>query len=164
MSIGNDALRFLLVELVRSLSTWAGRIVIINAHGGNLKSLAGAVSQLIYEQHDVAWAPCAIEEVDAHAGHTETSLMLHLARDLVDMSRAPKGNLTPVEELLPTIIDKGVARVSPSGVLGDPTTASPEEGARMLAWIVEDVCARMEHGRLGPNGCLQRPATTSLRG
>jgi mycofactocin precursor peptide peptidase len=163
MSIGNEALRFLLIELVRSLSTWAGRIVIINAHGGNLKSLTDAVSQLIFEEYKVAWAPCVVEEADAHAGHTETSLMLHLAPDLVDMSRAAKGNVTPIEDLLSTITGKGVAEFSPSGVLGDPTTASSKEGARLLAWLVEDVCARIELGQLEPNGCLRRPSSASRK-
>jgi creatinine amidohydrolase/Fe(II)-dependent formamide hydrolase-like protein len=32
-SIGADALRSMLVELVRSLRTWAGRVVFVNAHG-----------------------------------------------------------------------------------------------------------------------------------
>lgn len=156
ISIGNKALRFQLIQLVRSLSTWAGRIVIINAHGGNLKTLVGAVSQLINERHNVSWAACATEERDAHAGHIETSLMLHLAPDLVDMSRAERGNITPLDQLLPAIIDSGVAHVSPSGVLGDPTAASAEEGARIFASMVEDVAARIECNRPGPSGCLQR--------
>ena len=35
-----------LVELVRSLRTWAGRVVFVNAHGGNLAALRAAVAQL----------------------------------------------------------------------------------------------------------------------
>jgi mycofactocin precursor peptide peptidase len=156
ISIG-DALRVQLIELVRSVSTWAARIVIINAHGGNLRSLAGAVSQLINERHNVSWTPCGTQERDAHAGHFETSLMLHLAPDLVEMSRAQMGNTTPLEQLLPMIIDSGVAHVSRSGVLGDPTSASADQGALFFAAIVEDVATRIEFNRPGPNGCLQRP-------
>ena len=40
VSLGHDALRLVLVELVRSLSTWAGRIVLVNGHGGNVPTLA----------------------------------------------------------------------------------------------------------------------------
>lgn len=54
-SIGTDALRLLLVELVRSMRTWARRVVLVNAHGGNLEALAQAVDQLVAEGHDVSW-------------------------------------------------------------------------------------------------------------
>jgi creatinine amidohydrolase len=162
ISIG-DALRSQLIELVRSVSTWAGRIVIINAHGGNLVSLAGAVSQLIYERHNVSWASCGTEEQDAHAGHFETSLMLHLAPERVEMSLAQMGNANPLDQLLPLIIDSGVAQVSPSGVLGDPTSASAEQGGRYFASIVEDVATRIESNWPGPNGCLQRSEALCIK-
>jgi mycofactocin system creatininase family protein len=157
MSIGNDALRLMLVELVRSLSTWAGWVVIVNAHGGNVQALGAAVSHLIYEQHGVAWVPCATEEVDAHAGFTETSLMLHLAPHLVDLSRAVRGNTAPIADLLPAIFEGGVAAVSPSGVLGDPSGACAAEGSRVLGAMADDVVARIRNGQLGSNGCLQLP-------
>jgi creatinine amidohydrolase len=58
VSIGSEVLRLLIVELVRSLSTWAGRIVLVNAHGGNISALSTAVIQLNAEGHNVAWVPC----------------------------------------------------------------------------------------------------------
>lgn len=99
MSIGTEALQVLLVELVRSLSRWAGQVVIVNGHGGNLRALAAAVARLRYEGHAVVWAPCTTPGTDAHAGHAETSLMLHLAPHLVDLARAAPGNLTPLADL-----------------------------------------------------------------
>lgn len=158
MSIGNEALRFLLLEFVRSVSLWSGRIVFVNAHGGNLRSLSGAVGQLIEEGQDVAWVPCATESVDAHAGHTETSLLLHLAPESVDMTLAEPGNTAPIEQLMPSIIAGGVEAVSPSGVLGDPTTATAEEGARVHEALVADVAERIAAGRVGGDGRLL-PAT-----
>ncbi|WP_405970749.1 mycofactocin biosynthesis peptidyl-dipeptidase MftE [Streptomyces sp. NBC_00988] len=154
ISIGNEALRFMLVELVRSMCVWSGRIVFVNAHGGNLRCLAETARQLTEEGQDVAWVPCQTETVDAHAGHTETSLMLHLVPDLVDMTLARKGNPAPIAELLPAIIAGGVSAVSPSGVLGDPTTATAEGGARVLDDLVADVATRIEDGRLGTDGRL----------
>jgi mycofactocin precursor peptide peptidase len=154
MSIGTEALRFVLVELVRSVALWSGRIVFVNAHGGNLRCLSSAVGQLIEEGRDVAWVPCEPEDGDAHAGHTETSLMLHLAPDRVDMTRAEKGNTAPIRELLSSILAGGVAAVSPSGVLGDPTTATASEGARLLAALVADVAGRIEYGRTDAGGQL----------
>jgi mycofactocin precursor peptide peptidase len=35
-SIGSDVLHLVVVELVRSLRTWATRVVLVNAHGGNV--------------------------------------------------------------------------------------------------------------------------------
>src|SRR4051794_8376634 len=84
ISIGDEVLRSVLIELVRSLATWCGRVVFVNGHGGNLRSLSGAVRQLRDEGHQAAWVACETENADAHAGFTETSLMLHLAPDRVD--------------------------------------------------------------------------------
>jgi creatinine amidohydrolase len=165
ISIGNDALRFMLVELVRSLSTWCGRVVFVNAHGGNMRSLSAVVAQMIYERHSVAWVPCETESVDAHAGFTETSLMLHLAPELVDLTRAAPGNTAPIGELLPGIIAGGVAAVSPSGVLGDPTAATATEGMRVMGEMVAEVTALIEHGTADDGGRLRpRPAEGEDRG
>jgi mycofactocin system creatininase family protein len=153
-SIGHAALRLLLVELVRSMAHWAGRIVIVNAHGGNLESLTSAVQQLLDEGHDVAWLPCATESVDLHAGITETSLMLHLAPWSVSRAKAAPGNTAPLREILPTLVEHGVAAVSPSGVLGDPTGATAAEGRRLLDALVSDALARTRNGRPDRNGCL----------
>jgi mycofactocin precursor peptide peptidase len=77
VSIGHEALRLLLVELGRSAARWAGRLVFVNGHGGNGSSLVEAVRLLRYEGRDAAWFACAAGG-DAHAGRTETSLMLAL--------------------------------------------------------------------------------------
>ncbi|WP_418057578.1 mycofactocin biosynthesis peptidyl-dipeptidase MftE [Pimelobacter simplex] len=138
-SIGTDVLHQVVVELTRSMRTWAARVVLVNAHGGNLTALRGAVRQLTDEGHDVSWVACATEDVDLHAGRTETSLMLHLAPWNVRVDRAEAGNTGTIEELLPAMIAGGVKAVSPNGVLGDPAGASAEEGAVVLASMVGDV-------------------------
>ena len=71
-SIGTETLRLVAVELVRSLRTWAQRVVFINGHGGNVVALTGALDQLRQEGHDVEWLPCAAADVDPHAGHSDT--------------------------------------------------------------------------------------------
>ncbi|MBB3038338.1 mycofactocin biosynthesis peptidyl-dipeptidase MftE [Hoyosella altamirensis] len=157
VSIGRDALKVMLVELVRSLSHWASRIVVINAHGGNVQALAAAVKQMRYEGHNVAWAACATENVDAHAGYTETSLMLHLDPGSVDLSRAEAGNTAPIGELLSQIIAGGVAAVSPNGVLGDPGGATAEEGARVLECMITEIAQRVDAGEPDSKGFLTLP-------
>ncbi|HWJ68100.1 MAG TPA: mycofactocin biosynthesis peptidyl-dipeptidase MftE [Nocardioides sp.] len=140
-SIGTNVLHDVAVELTRSMRTWAGRVVFVNAHGGNLAALRGAVRQLVDEGHDVDWVACATEEVDLHAGRTETSLMLHLRPGDVRLDRAEAGNTGSLEELLPLMMSGGIRAVSANGVLGDPAGASAEEGAAVLAAMVSDVVA-----------------------
>jgi mycofactocin precursor peptide peptidase len=136
VSIGTPALRMVLVEVVRSLSLWAGRVVLVNGHGGNVEAVAGATDQLLDEGHRVTWVPCTVAG-DAHAGHTETCLLLHLAPWLVRQHRAEPGNTRPLAELLPELVTKGVRQLSPNGVLGDPTGANATEGARLFEQMVE---------------------------
>lgn len=145
-SIGSVALRLTVIELVRSLRTWARRVVLVNGHGGNVRSLDSAVAQLVHEGHDVVWVPCAVTGGDLHAGRTETSLMLHLRPEAVRPERAVRGDSRPLTEILPALLQGGVASVSGTGVLGDPTGASAAEGERLLAEMVASVLERLAVG------------------
>ena len=140
-SIGTDALRTVLVELTRSMRTWAARVVYVNGHGGNLEAVEGAVGQLKAEGHDVAWVACATEEADLHAGRTETSLMLHLRPWGVRLDRAEAGNTAPLRELLPRLRAGGVGAVSANGILGDPAGASADEGRQLLERMASKVAS-----------------------
>lgn len=140
-SIGTGVLHDVIVELTRSMRTWARRVVFVNAHGGNTTALQGAVTQLIHEGHDVAWVPCATEDADLHAGRTETSLMLHIAPWNVWLDRVEVGNTGTLAALLPLMMEGGVKAVSANGVLGDPSGASAEEGSAVLSAMIEDVRA-----------------------
>lgn len=157
VSTGVPALRFLLSELFRSLSGWASRVVVVNGHGGNVQALAAAVLQMVDEGHPVTWVPCRVQGADAHAGHLETSLMRHLCPELVRMDKAAVGNTTPLWELMPALRERGMSSVSSSGVLGDPTTATAEQGAEALEGMVQDVVERVLHGEADGAGCLQLP-------
>ncbi|MET0767489.1 MAG: mycofactocin biosynthesis peptidyl-dipeptidase MftE [Aeromicrobium sp.] len=161
-SIGSEALQTFVVELVRSMSTWAGRIVFVNAHGGNVSALAKATFQMIAEDHDVAWVPCATEEYDLHAGHTETSLMLHIRPAMVRLDRAEIGETRSLGEILPLMMAGGVAAVSPNGVLGDPTVASADHGAEVLATMVDQIVTQILHARPDAHGMLARIPAASL--
>lgn len=130
-SIGTEALTHLLVELTRSMRTWADRVVFVNAHGGNVAALDAS--------DEVEWVACATEAVDLHAGFTETSLMLRLRPESVQLDLAEAGNTQPLREILPEMRTGGVAAVSPNGVLGDPAGASAAEGNRVLNSMVADI-------------------------
>lgn len=161
-SIGFVALRFLVVELVRSMSTWANSIVLINAHGGNVSALSAAVKQLLEEDRVVAWSPCLGNGGDLHAGRQETSLMLHLRPQAVRLERSEAGDRRALADILPELKANGVRAVSPSGVLGDPTGASAMEGSRIFQTMVEDVLSRITEGSVDQHGMLTRHAVQTL--
>ncbi len=154
ISIGTEALTALLVEYGRSASCWARRLVFVNGHGGNVGALARAVGTLRAEGRDAGWCPCVAVGGDAHAGHTETSVLLHISPTDVLTDRWLTGNRTPLPELLPSMRRGGVAAVSPVGVLGDPTTATAAEGRRIFAEMVDECARRVARWRPGPDGTL----------
>ncbi|MCW2850234.1 MAG: mftE [Marmoricola sp.] len=154
-SIGSEVLHQVVVELTRSMRTWSSRVVFVNAHGGNLSALIAAVSQLVAEGHEVSWVPCATEEVDAHAGFTETSLMLYLQPWAVRLDLAEAGNTAPLRQILPDLVEGGVAAVSVNGVLGDPAGASTDEGERVLLRMVSEVAEAIRDGDTDARGRLR---------
>jgi mycofactocin precursor peptide peptidase len=107
------------------------------------------------EGRDVAWCSCTVAGADAHAGHTETSVLLHISPDDVWLEECVTGNDAPLAELLPQLRSGGMAAVSPVGVLGDPTTASAIEGARILAEMVEGCVRRIVSWSPNRGGMLQ---------
>ncbi|MCF8608026.1 mycofactocin biosynthesis peptidyl-dipeptidase MftE [Gordonia sp. HY442] len=133
VSIGAEVLELLIVEYGRSVCRWASRVVFVNGHGGNAVALASAVRLLRYEGRDAAWWPCVFPGADAHAGDTETSVLLSTSPDDVRADAVEAGVTAPIAELMDDLRAGGVAAVSPSGVLGDPTTADADRGAAMLA-------------------------------
>jgi mycofactocin system creatininase family protein len=154
-SIGSRVLHEVVVELTRSLQTWCAQVVFVNAHGGNVAAITGAVSQLVNEGHQVSWVPCATEQVDAHAGFTETSLMLFLQPWAVRLDLAEAGNTLPLSEILRELRAGGVAAVSPNGVLGDPAGASADEGGRILRQMTSEVAMAVRDGEPDARGRLR---------
>jgi mycofactocin precursor peptide peptidase len=136
LSIGHGALRAVLVELGRSASRWVDRLVFVNGHGGNLPTVPEAVVQLRAEGRDAAWSGCVVPGGDAHAGGTETAILLALDPAVVRAEALAAGNTAPLAELLPTLVRGGVAAASPNGVLGDPRGATAAEGEVLLAGMV----------------------------
>ena len=123
LSVGSDVMANLVVELVRS-ADWAAGVVLVNGHGGNHSAVDAATAILHAEGRDVlAWWP-APTGGDAHAGATETSLLLALVPELVRGERAAPGETAPLATLMPELRAGGVIAVSRTGVLGDPTAAA----------------------------------------
>lgn len=155
VSIGTETLTALLIEYGRSACEWAARLVFVNGHGGNTDALRAAVGLLRREGRDVVWCNCAVAGADAHAGHTETSVLLHLSPEAVKVTELRAGNTEPLAQLLTLLRAGGVAAVSDSGVLGDPTTATAEAGAALFDEMAGDCARRIRRWQPDENGALQ---------
>jgi len=138
------------------------KLVIVNGHGGNGPALNFA-AQLI--NRDARIFTCvdsgetsdadiyAIAETpnDVHAGEIETSTTLALRPELVQMDQAEA--LVPKfsSHYLDFTSKRGVTwhartmRISPSGVMGDPTKATAEKGERMWAVMIRNLVELVEH-------------------
>ncbi len=125
VSIGHVALYTLIVELGRSVLRWAGRLLVVNGHGGDL-----------------------------HAGHAETSMMLRLRSTAVRAERAVAGPCEPIERLLDRLIAESVRGVSESGVLGDPSGASGQQGEELLAGMAVQLADDIRAWRVNQQGRL----------
>lgn len=146
VSIGQDALELLLVELVRSATESFSGVLVVSAHGGNAEPAGRAMARLADEGRDVMlfqpqW------DGDAHAGRVETSLQLHLQPWLVAYERAEAGDTRPLHDLLPDLRTVGVRAVSPNGVLGDPVGASADEGAGLFEQLLADLSRQFDAWR-----------------
>ena len=143
LSIGQQALELVVVELVRSATASFRRVLLLSGHGGNAEPLDRAVRLLRSEGRDVrVWSPRW--RGDAHAGRTETSVQLALGGSRVRTARAEVGALGTLTELLPELRRSGVLGVSPNGVLGDPAGADGEEGRRLLEDAVADLSVLLD--------------------
>jgi creatinine amidohydrolase len=131
------------------------RLAFVNGHGGNTSLLDvacrdlhlkyGLLTFLVHPSlppdHGGRGNPAELG-MGVHAGLQETSLMLHLRPDLVDMSAA-RANVPTYQQQYSKVGFGKAARVGwlasdfgPSGVIGDPTGATPELGAEMFTAIV----------------------------
>jgi len=75
----------------------------------------------------------------SHADELETSTMLVIAPEKVNMSRAKPWAEREIQAGALVRNDQSHPNYSPDGVYGDPTLATKEKGERLLAAIVEDV-------------------------
>lgn len=144
VSIGTEALTQLLIELGRDAARDWDAMLLVNGHGGNRDAAGSAVARLQGEGRRCAVFHVATASGDAHAGRTETSLMLHLDPAVVRLEAAEAGERRPLGELIDRLRRDGVRPVSPNGVLGDPAGASAEEGRRLLAALIDRCTAALD--------------------
>ncbi|HEY7627028.1 MAG TPA: mycofactocin biosynthesis peptidyl-dipeptidase MftE [Ilumatobacteraceae bacterium] len=147
LSVGAEVLEQIILELVRSAG-WSAGVVLVNGHGGNARPVQRATNKLHGEGRRVlAWWP-HVRNGDAHAGETETSLMLAIAPASVRMTRAEPGRPEPLVDLIDELREHGVRAVSPNGVLGDPRQASVNRGKALLTRLTIDLVAAVDEWRM----------------
>ncbi len=159
--LGPETLLRVLDDIGRSLvPTGVRKLVLLNGHGGNSSLLNVACRELrlnhgleTFLMHPSVppdqGGESTVDELGMgiHAGLSETSLMLHLRPDLVDMTLAERH--VP-EHLASNDHVRFGGSVSfgwlahdfgPSGVIGDPTSATAERGAREFGAAVDQLVA-----------------------
>jgi mycofactocin precursor peptide peptidase len=142
--INHRVLADLLHELVRSARDAFAGVVLISAHGGNHEGLVLLRERCRADGDPVLIWAAGVRGGDAHAGRTETSLMLAIDPGVVRTDLAVAGRTEPLEVLLPRLRAEGVRPISSSGVLGDPQGASAAEGESMLADMTAELVDALE--------------------
>jgi len=86
------------------------------------------------------------QEAGSHADEIETSLMLAIAPELVDMTRAEPMPFSPAGPARGPLSpdDPSAPNYAPSGSFGDPTLATPDKGSRVLTAILADMVEAAE--------------------
>jgi creatinine amidohydrolase/Fe(II)-dependent formamide hydrolase-like protein len=137
------------------------KLVIVNGHGGNMPALQFAAQMINRDAHvftcvdtgetsDADIARLTETVPDLHAGEVETSMTLARRPHLVDLERAEPFIPRSGSRYLDFGSEYGVewfahtARISPSGVLGDPTVASAEKGEKMWEVMIDHLVAFVE--------------------
>ncbi|MGD2070223.1 MAG: creatininase family protein [Gemmatimonadota bacterium] len=137
------------------------KLVIVNGHGGNLPTLQFAAQMINRDAHiftcvdtgessDADIAKMTETRPDLHAGEVETSTTLARRPHLVDMTKAAAFVPRSDSRYLDFSSEYGVewfahtSRISPSGVLGDPTKASVEKGERMWEAMIGHLVSFVE--------------------
>jgi creatinine amidohydrolase len=157
--LSHETLMSVLHDVARCVAQLpTGKLVFVNGHGGNTALLNVALRELrlthglqTFLAHpslpaDHGGQPPASElGMGIHSGLDETSVLLHLRPDLVDMSRAER-NIP--EHLAANRHVRFGGSVSfgwlsddfgPSGVIGDPTAASAERGEERFGRMVRNL-------------------------
>lgn len=160
-SLRLETARDLTVDVVRSIARHGPRrFYALNTGVSTVRALEPAAAALAaegivlhYTNVLEALAPVekevAEQEGGTHADEIETSIMLVLAPDRVDMSKAVKDYATKGTGGL-TRRPGGPGTYSPTGTWGDPTLASREKGRHVVEAFVAAVVAEIEALRLVP--------------
>jgi creatinine amidohydrolase len=164
ISLRDETLRMIILDYVDSLiRSGFNRIVFLPIHGGNFPivqstlkeaqvahqgiEIMGVTDQMkLLDCLNAASAEFGIKanESGAHAGESETSIMMALEKNLVIKDRFAPGyvGLTGEKELK-IISEQGMPVLTKNGVLGDPRKASADKGEiylnRLTEFLIQEI-------------------------
>jgi creatinine amidohydrolase len=153
--------RDLVVDVVASLAAFGPqRFYVLNTGVSTGKALVPAARMLaargvLLRFTDIARATrdaargLAEQEGGSHADEIETSMMLYIAPQSVDMSKAARDFHRGGGRL--TRRSRGPGVYSLSGIYGDATRASAGKGRTVVEAIVRQIVAEVEELRVAPN-------------
>lgn len=155
LSLSKETLAGLIADVGRSAARHGfRRFLVLSMHGGNYDAIRMGVSRVRAETPNlqvVAFTelgqallattrnnPDNMPENVAglHAGERETSQMLYLRPELVQMQKAESGYVGDMREILPRLMQVGLRPVTANGVLGDPIPATAIHGQNYLEQVV----------------------------
>jgi creatinine amidohydrolase len=160
VSIRNETFTALISDICVSLAeNGFNKIILLNAHYGNDVTLS-SIAQIIHDKvpkntlvYSLSYWMVLDDEI-GHADATETSLMLAIRPELVDMKRARTGKIKvgkikSKENIVLsrlTVIPSSFPKLASSGVWGDPRKANSRKGkiildqvSRKLADAIKDI-------------------------
>ncbi len=154
INIPNDILAGMIAAIGESLhKSGVRKLAVINGHVGNATAIKQA-SRMIYDKCDLKTYcftyPGAEEAIGRvctskrphktyfHACEIETSYMLYLAPEHVDMSRAISNYPAFPEDF--DVTPSPWSAVMNTAVMGDATAASAEKGQAIIDAVVEKIC------------------------
>ena len=166
-SLSDATLRSVLVEVVQTLLSHGFRgAYLVTGHAGNVGAMAAVMAELDSTDgsrvvsfddwpaqrdavHRVAEEQLGMdrEVVGTHGGHFETSILLAIAPDRVDMASAVAGHVGPAASASAKLRSEGMAALSPVGIIGDPRQATADAGERYLDALVDLVVEGIEAHR-----------------
>jgi len=160
-SLRLETARDLTVDIVRSLAKHGPRrFYALNTGVSTVRALAPAAAMLadegiVLRYTDVVAllgpieSEVAEQEGGTHADEIETSIMLVLAPDRVDMTKAVKDYDSGTAKRSGGLTRKpdGPGTYSPTGTFGDPTLASREKGRRVVEAMLCAVLAELNELR-----------------
>lgn len=150
-----ETARDVTIDVVRSLAAHGPRrFYALNTGVSTVRALEPAAAELardgiVLRYTDVLAALSGVEkevseqEGGTHADEIETSIMLVLAPDRVDMSKAQKDFVRGKGRLTRDPND-AEGTYSPTGTWGDPTLATREKGRQVIAAFLAHVCGEIE--------------------
>ena len=159
LTVSSESLKAYLTDVCASLVKWQiKRILFINGHAGNVPVINDLARDLAHQGIKCAqvdwWRAVAKAAPDVpdtgetsigHAAENCTAVLMAVRNDLVDPNKMVK-EANPNFGLIkkyPEVIqyEPSFREMSASGVIGDPTTATPEKGELMISKFLDRVTA-----------------------